>query len=435
MDDRSLDILIALVRELRIGTSAGSLIPDAVLLLQFGGAPSERAVPWTKVPSEGASVHAYAIESDRATEPHSTIAGKSRLYSQLSGYEARQRWGERFRSDLPTPFWIANTVQRAETLKQIWLQAWPDGTWMVAAVEQIAGGTATRVGEGRSSNIFLYDAPRRNASNEPKATLVPLAPPGQASTPPAVPQQSDPASVAARPPAIESPPARSSPPTGETAAERPRSAAKPGPSQPSSSREAPTIAPSYQARPLSDAYWTSGHRPTLIPAYELDPLPAFPKWLRPRSYHSALVNGLCIIGLMCWLPLWFPLMLVERTLYGLLVLDELLATYFGRLRAMSVWLTVAALLVGWCAINVSVARRRAAEEASLPRAWYVDTPASATATPAAAEPTVPACVRAVVTVNRVNLRMAPSLGAEKAPPHLNAGDRLDVCGEAIPVAV
>jgi hypothetical protein len=419
---------VYLARELRIATSAGSLIPDAVLLMQFGGALSQIAVPWTKVPSPGSVVHAYAIESDRATEPHSTIVGKAQLYGGLGRIDDHERWRGRFHCDLPTPFWITITARRAEAIGQIWQRERPYAAWMVASVEQLAAGAATRVINGRLSEVALYGAPRRSRNEEPKAPPAPAPAKGSYSpqaplaegTPAAVPSPATASSASQSPPAT----GPASPTPSHVTPE-----IKDGPLQQVASAAPPGLTPLSRTLPASAASWSSGRPPAPVPAYELEPLPAFPQWLRPRRYHAMLINVLCVIGLICWLPLWLPMMFVERSLFGSLVIDEFLAKRLGRRRTLIIWLIVGAALVGWYAINLPAVARIAVQEAAAPKDWYVEAPASA----ADAKPTAIPCFSAIVTANRVNLRLAPSKDAERSMPQLNTGDRLEVCGEATPV--
>lgn len=173
---------VFVARELRIGTSSGTLIPDAIVILQFDTAAGEPAVPWTKAPSATADTYAFAIESDRATEPPSTIAAKAQLYSALQRAEDRTQWERRFHCALPTPLWIAPAAPRAEAINQIWQEAWPRGSWMVSSIEHIAVGRALQRLPNWRGRVRLFANLNRELEAPPEPT--PAVKVVEAQTPP-----------------------------------------------------------------------------------------------------------------------------------------------------------------------------------------------------------------------------------------------------------
>jgi hypothetical protein len=420
---------VFLARELRIGTSAGALIPDAVLLLQFGGIVGDRLVPWTKVPSVSATVHSFAIESDRATEPHSTIAGKARLYAELDSPKDRQQWEERFRCPIPNPCWIAHTPQRAEAINQVWLQTWPRGSWIVTSPDQLAEAVATQVNEGITRRVRLFGGPvcSGEKASAPRATTTAASQAAPASQPAqveatAASRQSLPASapetLSARSPVALMDARTTSHPTSESA-NPPRQRILP---------EAIAAPPRPPAVLPAQSHWTR--------LAQRAPLPAFPAWLIPRRYNDPVLNIVFCVGLALWLPLWAALTVAERSFYGLLQFDELLAERLGRLRTALVWTCVISLLIttGWIA-SVAGRLRSAQEQTPLPGVWVVTEPAPALPSPfiVEPEPTAIPCLPAVVTADRVNLRLAPGLSAEKGPRKLSVGERVEVCGDPVEI--
>lgn len=430
---------VFLARELRIGTSAGTLIPDAVLLLQFGGVVGERAVPWTKVPSVGATVLSFAIESDRATEPHSTIAGKAALYRELNSLKDRQQWEERFRCQVPSPFWIAHTPQRADAINNVWLKAWPRGSWIVTAPEELAETRALQVLEGVVRRVRLFSGPVCSDDRPaapwpaPTATLTPSRAPSSSSTPPGSQPARVEATAAARPP--QATPSQQAPsvqqgatPQSERTTSTPTPAAAPPPRR--------RILPEDGFAPARPAAASSPAQPPRSKLAQVAPLPAFPAWLTPHRYDDPALNIARCIGLALWLPLWAALTFTERSLYGLVQLDELMVERLGRLRAALVWLCVIGLLVATSWMASGAGRLRLAhEQPPLPAAWATSEPVPELPPPAIAEPepTEIPCEPAIVTANRVHLRLAPGMDTEIATRRLSAGERVEVCGDLVEV--
>ena len=126
--------------ETRLNPAERRPIPDAVVIMQFGGGFNRQdIVPWTKDPAiEDETRSRFVIEADFQTETLSVIAGKARAYRAafenpewLDWWTAQYGprpiiiWAVADKDDDPRP-----ARQRLASIYQVWDGEWPHGYWV-----------------------------------------------------------------------------------------------------------------------------------------------------------------------------------------------------------------------------------------------------------------------------------------------------------------
>lgn len=112
---------------------------DMVLALHFGESElADGSFEWTKNPPtqrEGARV--LAVEIDRGTEALSIISGKAARYQEaLCRRRTWDYWEEHY-GQMPTVIWVAPSERRMRRIHETWLDAWPEGHWLMTTIERL----------------------------------------------------------------------------------------------------------------------------------------------------------------------------------------------------------------------------------------------------------------------------------------------------------
>jgi hypothetical protein len=72
-----------------------------------------------------------ALEADNDTEDRQTIVSKALVYRDTG-----RLWQQHGRT-LPLICWIAPTTKRRDQIHRWWQDVWPDGTWLLATVDEV----------------------------------------------------------------------------------------------------------------------------------------------------------------------------------------------------------------------------------------------------------------------------------------------------------
>lgn len=126
--------------ELRLNPAERRPIPDAVVIMQFGGGFGQpNIVPWTKDPAiEDETRSRFVIEADSQTETLSVIAGKARAYqAAFQNAEWRDWWEAQF-GPQPIIIWVVADKEddprpaglRLSSIYGAWSEVWPGGYWL-----------------------------------------------------------------------------------------------------------------------------------------------------------------------------------------------------------------------------------------------------------------------------------------------------------------
>jgi hypothetical protein len=126
--------------ETRLNPDERRPIPDAVVIMQFGGGFGRTdIVPWTKDPAvEDESRSRFVIEVDFLTETLSVIAGKARAYRAAFENDAwLDWWAEQF-GPQPIVIWVVadkngdpqSALSRLASIFRAWHLEWPNGYWV-----------------------------------------------------------------------------------------------------------------------------------------------------------------------------------------------------------------------------------------------------------------------------------------------------------------
>lgn len=121
---------IYLQRELRLDDQRRRPRSDAILIIRRSPRYAlPQSVPWlTRPPAPEEQIRAYAVEIDRDTEPIGIIREKAVSYSAVwSDSDFYRRYGK-----FPTPLWVVPGQRRLEGIMRAWIDAWPDGMWLIA---------------------------------------------------------------------------------------------------------------------------------------------------------------------------------------------------------------------------------------------------------------------------------------------------------------
>lgn len=121
---------IYLQRELRLDDQRRRPRSDAIVIIRRSPHYAlPHSVPWlTRPPAPEEQIRAYALEIDRDTEPVGIIREKAVSYSAVwSDSDFYRRYGK-----FPTPLWVVPAQRRLEAIMRAWIDAWPDGMWLIA---------------------------------------------------------------------------------------------------------------------------------------------------------------------------------------------------------------------------------------------------------------------------------------------------------------
>jgi len=185
--------------ETRLNPDERRPIPDAVVIMQFGGGFGRPdIVPWTKDPAiEDETRSRFVIEADFQTETLSVIAGKARAYrASFENPEWRTWWAAQF-GPQPIIMWVVADKEddprpaglRLSSIFGVWSPIWPNGYWLgttercmekrdwaVHTAEQCDWFKLTTLQtERRADTVHILPVPERSVS-QPAARTVATAP-------------------------------------------------------------------------------------------------------------------------------------------------------------------------------------------------------------------------------------------------------------------
>jgi Replication-relaxation/Bacterial SH3 domain len=144
--------------DLRLDPESPRPVMDGLIVLHFEEGPlPPGSVPWTK---DRATPHERqarcAVEIDRGTEPIATIAAKAQAYQSVFTNERWYAWWQARYAQRPVILWVVPDEARLEAVRQTWMQAWPDGRFMIATVQGVAEDRWLRYDQGRTSQRGLF---------------------------------------------------------------------------------------------------------------------------------------------------------------------------------------------------------------------------------------------------------------------------------------
>ncbi len=146
---------IYLQRELRLDDQRRRPRCDAVLIIRRSPPYALRAsIPWlTRPPAPEEEIRAYAVEIDRDTEPIGIIREKAVAYSAVwQDSDFYRRYGK-----FPTPLWVVPSPRRLEGIMRAWIDAWPDGMWLIATDDGVQDDRWEEYRWGRRRTRTLLD--------------------------------------------------------------------------------------------------------------------------------------------------------------------------------------------------------------------------------------------------------------------------------------
>ena len=134
------------------GHAVAWLTMDAVIYLHLASAaPVLTGVPWTTSGAlPGEQTERFAVEADNSTEGDSVIVAKARAY------QAAQQIAKL--GTLPTVVWVVRDPARRQWIHRLWQQAWPEGTWLLATVEEVAQGIWWQSAAGQVKAVQVFRA-------------------------------------------------------------------------------------------------------------------------------------------------------------------------------------------------------------------------------------------------------------------------------------
>ena len=199
-------------REQQLDPQARAPRIDAVLVCHFGGPQlADGAFAWTKnPPADDEQRVPLALEIDRNTEAISVIRGKAVRYQEALERQRTQDYWATHYGRTPIIFWIAPTERRVAAIHRVWQEAWPEGSWAIATIDDLAHGRC-RIYTGQDATmarVRLFDAappylgyarqrwPAAEGVQPPTPALPPPAP--EPPPPPPEPPPPNPEAVAAQ---------------------------------------------------------------------------------------------------------------------------------------------------------------------------------------------------------------------------------------------
>ena len=140
-------------REASLVQSAQKPKPDALIIVRQlpGHVPRPSGVPWTVgKPQPGEQSTWLALEADNDTEDRQTIISKALVYR-----DTWQLWQQHGRT-LPRICWVAPTARRRDQIHRWWQAVWPDGTWLLATVDEVQQDCWTKFERGQVREHDLF---------------------------------------------------------------------------------------------------------------------------------------------------------------------------------------------------------------------------------------------------------------------------------------
>jgi hypothetical protein len=142
-------------REASLVQGAQKPKPDALIIVrQLPGHVSRASgVPWSVGNAQpGEQATWLALEADNDTEDRLTIVNKALVYR-----DTWRLWHEHGRT-VPRICWVAPTVKRRDQIHRWWQDAWPDGTWLLATVDEVQQGVWWQAAAGHLQAVHVFRA-------------------------------------------------------------------------------------------------------------------------------------------------------------------------------------------------------------------------------------------------------------------------------------